>query len=188
MFTLSSSKELKKWLIGVLQGEDILPQVIRKQNRNERLRNRKNKKVVDKHLKFCYNIYVNDKRINFLRKRCLIMANTITRKSVLTKAMEIELFSKEEKDVIKKMIDSLDHKSSKPTKAQTENLAIKVQIAEILTQPMTAREIADALGISTNKVASLLRQMDVEKIKGEKSKDAPKYALLASTDVEADEE
>jgi predicted XRE-type DNA-binding protein len=116
------------------------------------------------------------------------MANTITRKSVLTKAMEIELFSKEEKDVIKKMIDSLDHKSSKPTKAQTENLAIKVQIAEILTQPMTAREIADALGISTNKVASLLRQMDVEKIKGEKSKDAPKYALLASTDVEADEE
>lgn len=115
------------------------------------------------------------------------MANTITRKSVLTKAMEIELFSDEEKVIIKKMIDSLDKKSSKPTKDQIENEKVKIQIAEILTQPMTAHEIADTLGISTNKVASLLRQMDVEKIKGEKSKDAPKYALLASTDVEADE-
>lgn len=115
------------------------------------------------------------------------MANTITRKSVLTKAMEIELFSDEEKVIIKKMIDSLDKKSSKPTKDQIENEKVKIQITEILTQPMTAREIADTLGISTNKVASLLRQMDVEKIKGEKSKDAPKYALLASTDVEADE-
>ena len=115
------------------------------------------------------------------------MANTITRKSVLTKAMEIELFSDEEKVIIKKMIDSLDKKSSKPTKDQIENEKVKAQIAEILTQPMTAHEIADTLGVSTNKVASLLRQMDVEKIKGEKSKDAPKYALPASTDVEADE-
>lgn len=105
------------------------------------------------------------------------MAN-ITKREVITKAIATEgIFTDEEIAVFKKMIDQLDKKSSKPTKAQKENEEIKAQIAEFLDEtPKTAKEIADGVGISTNKAAALLRQIEgIEKIPGEKSKDAPRY-------------
>ena len=105
------------------------------------------------------------------------MAN-ITKREVITKAIATEgIFTEEEIAVFKKMIEQLDKKSSKPTKAQKENEEIKAQIAEFVDDtPKTAKEIADGVGISTNKAAALLRQIEgIEKVPGEKAKDAPKY-------------
>ena len=52
-------------------------------------------------------------------------------------------------------------KSNKPTKTQVENEGIKAQIAEVLgAEPQTASQIAEAVGYSTAKVASLLKQME----------------------------
>lgn len=105
------------------------------------------------------------------------MAN-ITKREVITKAIATEgIFTEEEIAVFKKMIEQLDKKSSKPTKAQKENEEIKAQIAEFVDDtPRTAKEIADGVGISTNKAAALLRQIEgIEKVPGEKSKDAPRY-------------
>ena len=105
------------------------------------------------------------------------MAN-ITKREVITKAIATEgIFTEEEIAVFEKMIEQLDKKSSKPTKAQKENEEIKAQIAEFVDEtPKTAKEIADGVGISTNKAAALLRQIKgIEKVPGEKAKDAPRY-------------
>lgn len=104
----------------------------------------------------------------------------MTKKEVFTKAMEMFEEGSEEREVMAKAIAQLDKKSSKPTKAQRENEGYKVQIADYLsTEPQTAREIAEGVGLSTNKVAALLRTIEgVEKIPGEKSKDAPKYRKM----------
>ena len=101
----------------------------------------------------------------------------MTKREVFTKAMEMFAEGSEEREVMAKAIAQLDKKSSKPTKAQLENEKIKAQIAEYLgDEPQTAREIAEGVGITVNKAAALLRAIEgVEKIPGEKSKDAPKY-------------
>lgn len=106
----------------------------------------------------------------------------ITRKEVITKAMGFEGWSDEEIEVWEKMLKSLDRKSSgKPTKAQIENIQVKNDILALIVgdEPKTAREIAEALGHTTNKVAGLLTKIVADgkavKVKGEKSKDAPKY-------------
>jgi 16S rRNA U516 pseudouridylate synthase RsuA-like enzyme len=105
----------------------------------------------------------------------------MTKRDVLTKAIATDgIFTEEEIGILKKMVDQLDKKSSKPTKTQLENEGHKAEIADCLGdgKSRTAREIADALGLSTNKVASLLRAMDgIEKIPGAKSKDAPRYRM-----------
>ena len=101
----------------------------------------------------------------------------MTKREVFTKAMEMFEVGSEERTVMEKAIAQLDKKSSKPTKAQIENEGYKAQIAEYLgEEPQTARQIAEGVGLSTNKVAALLRAIEgIEKIPGEKSKDAPKY-------------
>ena len=101
----------------------------------------------------------------------------MTRREVFTKCMGFFEDGSEEREVLEKAIAQLDKKSSKPTKAQLENEGYKAQITEFLgEEPKTAREIAEGVGLSTNKVAALLRAIDgIEKIPGEKSKDAPKY-------------
>lgn len=109
------------------------------------------------------------------------MKNTITKKDVLTKAVSLDAFTEDEKTVLTKMIEGLEKKSSKPTKAQLENVGIKNDILEVIAdgRARTAREIAEVLGISTNKVSALLRAIVIdgkaEKVPGAKSKDAPKY-------------
>lgn len=106
----------------------------------------------------------------------------MTKREVLTKAIATDgIFTDEEKAVLQKMVDGLDRKSSKPTKAQVENLGIKNDILAIIADghKRTAKAIADEVGYSTAKVSALLRQIVADgkatKIDGEKSKDAPTY-------------
>lgn len=51
------------------------------------------------------------------------------------------------------------YKSSKPTKTQVENENLKDRILEVLTDPMTATEIGEKVGISVNKASALLTQL-----------------------------
>ncbi len=105
----------------------------------------------------------------------------MTKREVLTKAIALDVFTEDEKFVLQKMIDGLDRKSSKPTKAQIENIGIKNDILAIIADghKRTAKAIAEEVGYTTAKVSALLRQLVVdgkaEKIPGEKTKDAPTY-------------
>ena len=67
----------------------------------------------------------------------------MTKRDVLTKAVALDVFTDEEKAVFQKMIEQLDKKSSKPTKAQLENEVIKGDILEIVADghARTAKEI-----------------------------------------------
>ena len=112
------------------------------------------------------------------------MAN-ITKREVLTKAIATDgIFTEDEITVLKNMIDGLDRKSSKPTKAQRENLVIKNEILAYLAdgRKRTASQVAEGVGYSVPKVSSLLRACvldgKVEKIAGAKSKDAPSYVAI----------
>ena len=106
----------------------------------------------------------------------------MTKRDVLTKAVAlVDVFTEEEVAVLQKMIDGLDRKSSKPTKAQIENLGIKNDILAVIADghKRTAKAIGEEVGYSTAKVSALLRQLVTDgkavKIDGEKSKDAPTY-------------
>ena len=102
----------------------------------------------------------------------------VTRKEVFTKAMNMDAFSAEEKEVFAKAIAQLDKRSDKPTKAQIANEAIKAKIAEVLTaEPKTAKAIADAVGESTNKVAALLKQIEGVIVTEAKGKNPKAYAI-----------
>lgn len=105
----------------------------------------------------------------------------MTKKEVLTKAVALDVFTDEEKDVLQKMIEQLEKKSSKPTKLQVANEGIKNDILEVIAdgQPRTAKAIAEAVGQTTAKVSALLRALvldgKADKIPGAKTKDAPTY-------------
>lgn len=101
----------------------------------------------------------------------------MTKREFLNAVIELDGCTDEMREVAVKMVAQLDKKSSKPTKAQIENEGIKAEIAEVLgDEPKTARQIADEVGYTVNKVAALLKQIKgVEKIPGEKAKDAPRY-------------
>ena len=108
----------------------------------------------------------------------------MTKREVLVKVVElVDVFTAEEREVAQKMIDQLDKKSSKPTKAQLENEGVKADILEVLAdgKARTAKAIAETVGFSTAKVSALLRALvldgQVEKIPGAKSKDAPTYKV-----------
>jgi predicted transcriptional regulator len=102
----------------------------------------------------------------------------VTKKEVLTKVVDGIALTDEDIEVVKGMIESLAKKSSKPTKAQVANEGIKAEIAEFLTsKPVTAKEIADALGISTNKVAALAKQIEGVVIVPAKGKHPSTYAI-----------
>ena len=102
-----------------------------------------------------------------------------TRKEVFTKAMSLtDVFSAEEIEVFKKVIASLDKRSSKPTKAQIANEAIKAEIREVLTaEPKTAKAIADEVGESINKVAALLKQIEGVIVTEGKGKNPKTYSI-----------
>ena len=106
----------------------------------------------------------------------------MTKREVLTKAIATDgVFTDEEKAVFQKMIDALDRKSTKPTKAQLENIGIKNEILALIAdgRARTAKEIAGEVGYTTAKVSALLRAIvldgKAEKIPGAKTKDAPTY-------------
>ena len=105
----------------------------------------------------------------------------MTKREVLTKVVNGEVLEVEEIAVVQKMIDAFDKKSSKPTKAQVENIGIKNEILAVIADghARTAKDIAGEVGYTTAKVSALLRAIvldgKAEKIPGEKSKDAPTY-------------
>lgn len=91
------------------------------------------------------------------------MKNEITRKSVLTKAMEMD-FSEDEKAVIAKMIASLDKRNGKTgvsEKVQAERDAEMATIVDFLNtrDSATATEIANAVSISVQKASARLKAM-----------------------------
>jgi predicted Rossmann fold nucleotide-binding protein DprA/Smf involved in DNA uptake len=102
----------------------------------------------------------------------------MTKREMLTKVMELEGCTDEMREVATKMIDALDKKSSKPTKAQIENEGIKTEIRAVLgAEPKTARQIADETGYTVNKVAALLKQIEgVVKVEG-KGKNPATYTI-----------
>lgn len=102
----------------------------------------------------------------------------MTKREFLTKTMELEGCTDEMREVATKMIEALDKKSSKPTKAQIENEGIKTEIRAVLgAEPKTARQIADETGYTVNKVAALLKQIEgVVKVEG-KGKNPATYTI-----------
>lgn len=110
------------------------------------------------------------------------MAN-VTRKDVVTKALGLDgVWTDEEVEVLRKILKSLDRKSTgKPSKAVIANIGVKNEILALIAdgRARTAREIAEVLGVSTNKVANLVgaivKDGKAVKVNGEKAKDAPKY-------------
>lgn len=97
----------------------------------------------------------------------------------------------EVKAKLSEMMASLDKKSSttKPTKAQQENEAVKEQMLDLLAsgKPMRATEVAKALELSSGqKAAALLNALEkageVVKVKGEKG--ATLFTLPDSDDEE----
>lgn len=102
----------------------------------------------------------------------------MTKREVLVKVVNGEALNAEEVKVVEKMIEQLDKKSSKPTKAQIANEGVKADIIAVLgAEPQTAKAIAEAVGQSTAKVAALLKQIEgVVKTEG-KGKNPATYAL-----------
>ena len=71
---------------------------------------------------------------------------------------EVEFLTHEKELVIKRN----SRKSTKPTKAQVANIAVKEAIAEFLanaTEALPAKAIGEGLSISTQKASALLKQM-----------------------------
>ena len=102
----------------------------------------------------------------------------MTKREVLTKAVAMDGFTAEEKEVLTKMIAGLDKRSSKPTKVQIANEAVKAEIREVLSaEPKTAKAIAEAVGESTNKVAALLKQIEGVIVTEGKGKNPKTYSI-----------
>lgn len=105
----------------------------------------------------------------------------MTKREFCIAVKELEGCTDEMREVADKIIASLDKKSSKPTKAQVENIGIKNEILAVIADghARTAKDIAGEVGYTTAKVSALLRAIvldgKAEKIPGEKSKDAPTY-------------
>ena len=60
-----------------------------------------------------------------------------------------------------KMDERNEKRKNSPSKTAIANEPIKAQIVEILThEPLTASEVANAVGISTQKASALLRQIE----------------------------
>ena len=60
-----------------------------------------------------------------------------------------------------KMDERNEKRKNAPSKTAIANEPIKAQIVEILThEPLTASEVANAVGISTQKASALLRQIE----------------------------
>lgn len=64
-------------------------------------------------------------------------------------------------DAIAKLDERNAKRASKPSKKSLENEPIKAKILEVLsTEPKVASEVAELVGISTQKASALLRQVE----------------------------
>ena len=60
-----------------------------------------------------------------------------------------------------KMDERNEKRKNSPSKTAIANEPIKAQIVEVLTtEPLTASDVANAVGISTQKASALLRQIE----------------------------
>ena len=84
-------------------------------------------------------------------------------------------------DAIAKLDARNAKRGSKPSKRSLENEPIKAKILEVLTsEPKVASEVAELVGISTQKASALLRQIDgleVTEVKVPKRGKMKGYAL-----------
>ncbi len=85
----------------------------------------------------------------------------MTKREFITMAMELEGATDEMRETGTKMLAALDKKSSKPTKAQVENEAIKAKIKDYIAENPGKRigEIAEGVGYTPNKVNALVTQL-----------------------------
>ena len=103
--------------------------------------------------------------------------------------LELKEFAKAE---IVKLDERNANRSSKPTKTQIENEAIKEKILEVLStgERMVASAIAERLEISTQKVSALCRQLveskklKVEDVKIPKKGEQKAYMVNAAANEE----
>lgn len=143
---------------------------------------------LDKQLNRWYNEYIKGKE-NPPNQKGIDSMTKLTKKAALKVALDaLNLVADqmtpaadwtfdEVKDKLNEMIAQLDKKttSTKQTKAQQENEAVKEQMLDLLGKgdPMRATEVAKALELSSGqKAAALLNAMEKEgkvaKVKGEK--------------------
>ena len=112
----------------------------------------------------------------------------VTRKSVLTKAMNMD-FTDEEKEIIERMIASLDKKGSNGVseKVQAERKAEFQAIYNYLVEngATTATEIAKALDMSVQKVTARIKGAEGIYRKAAKGKNP---ALIGVKPFEAEDE
>ena len=84
-------------------------------------------------------------------------------------------------DAIAKLDERNAKRASKPSKKSLENEPIKAKILEVLsTEPKVASEIAELVGISTQKASALLRQiegLEISEVKVPKKGKMKGYAL-----------
>ena len=144
---------------------------------------------LDKQLNKWYNEYIKGKE-NPPNQKGIDSMTKLTKKAALKVALDaLNLVADqmtpsadwtfdEAKDKLNEMVAQLDKKttSSKQTKAQQENEAVKEQMLDLLGRgdPMRATDVAQELGLSSGqKAAALLNALVKEglavKVKGEKS-------------------
>ena len=84
-------------------------------------------------------------------------------------------------EAIAKLDERNAKRASKPSKKSLENEPIKAKILEVLsTEPKVASEVAELVGISTQKASALLRQiegLEVSEVKVPKRGKMKGYAL-----------
>lgn len=106
----------------------------------------------------------------------------VTKKEVITKALTLDVWSEEEREIFQNMITALEKKSSKPTKTQIANETIKTDILTLLAdgRARTATEVGIALDISCQKASALIKPLvdggTVIRIEG-KGKNPNKFAV-----------
>lgn len=115
----------------------------------------------------------------------------MTQREFYKEVLAIEGLSTELKEFAEKAVSGLDkrneHRRNTLTPAQKENEALKVKILDLLKDgALVASETGKALGVSTQKASSLLRQLRLEgkaseidlKVKGKGS--VKQYSLAES--------
>ena len=105
--------------------------------------------------------------------------------------VEVEEMVEFAKAEIEKMDARNTRRSSKPTKKQEENEAIKARILEVLSnEPQSASQVGEKVEISTQKASALLRQIDGLEVSELKIKGKGKvkgYALPSDEEEEEEE-
>ncbi len=121
---------------------------------------------IDFALQFCYNLLVNEGRkipkifnAYFYTRKETIMTKREFFEAVIDANFNEELTT-EARNYISKMDAANEKKRGKTSKAAAENAVVRKTVFEALTsEPILATELAEKVGLSTNKVVGLMRQL-----------------------------